>query len=408
MKPITELFLRALRKEAAGTVIHDPGGLRGKVRSTVKGMSVSFVYRYRSNGTTREVSCGTWPRDSLANIRKKRDTIKAAIVNGSDPALERAVERLRRHKERVQHADDLRAEIAALQSRQTVADCLTRWRQLNPVKREAERERLLEHDVIPVIGNLPAEEVARRHITAIVDGIIARGAPVMAGQCLSTLRTFFRWAKSRDLVKSDPTEGIPKPQAKERDRVLSESEIIELHRLLPLAHLDVRLVHCVWALLATCARSGELMAARWEHVDFTGRTWRIPETKNGKAHTIYLSDFAAAHFETLHAYLMGDRVAPFTPTRLATDILNRQKGTRRVSAEAVRLNLPGGTWTAHDLRRTGATMMGRLGVDPHVIERCLNHTDPVKVRRIYQRQELEGEQRDAWSLLGARLTEICR
>ena len=67
------------------------------------------------------------------------------------------------------------------------------------------------------------------------------------------------------------------------------------------------------------------------------------------------------------------------------------------------LELAGGKWTPHDLRRTGATMMGVLGVRPDVIEKCLNHVEQNKLVRTYQRQKLEVEQTDAWHLLGVRL-----
>ena len=66
--------------------------------------------------------------------------------------------------------------------------------------------------------------------------------------------------------------------------------------------------------------------------------------------------------------------------------------------------LTGGKWTPHDLRRTGATMMGDLGIAPDVIEKCLNHTEENKVKRIYQRQKLEAEQGEAWQKLGERLS----
>ena len=65
--------------------------------------------------------------------------------------------------------------------------------------------------------------------------------------------------------------------------------------------------------------------------------------------------------------------------------------------------LTGGPWTPHDLRRTGATMMGELGVIGEVIERCLNHVEQNKLKRIYQRHELKAEKREAWRLLGERL-----
>lgn len=65
--------------------------------------------------------------------------------------------------------------------------------------------------------------------------------------------------------------------------------------------------------------------------------------------------------------------------------------------------LPGGKWTPHDLRRTGATLMGSLGVHGDVIEKCLNHKEENKLKRVYQRQELKAEQAHAWRVLGDRL-----
>ena len=68
------------------------------------------------------------------------------------------------------------------------------------------------------------------------------------------------------------------------------------------------------------------------------------------------------------------------------------------------LVLTGGKWTPHDLRRTGATLMGDLGIAPDVIEKCLNHTEENKVKRTYQRQKMELEQAQAWRVLGDRLS----
>lgn len=75
----------------------------------------------------------------------------------------------------------------------------------------------------------------------------------------------------------------------------------------------------------------------------------------------------------------------------------------RRSAKAQALLLPGGKWTPHDLRRTGATIMTALGVLPEVAERCLNHTEENKVKRTYQRHSYAAEMAAAWHLLGDRL-----
>lgn len=55
----------------------------------------------------------------------------------------------------------------------------------------------------------------------------------------------------------------------------------------------------------------------------------------------------------------------------------------------------------HDLRRTGATIMGELGVDGEVIERCLNHVEPNRRKRIYQRQQTETQKPRRGDCLGS-------
>ena len=76
------------------------------------------------------------------------------------------------------------------------------------------------------------------------------------------------------------------------------------------------------------------------------------------------------------------------------------------SARQQTLVLPGGKWTPHDLRRTGATMMTALGVLPEVAERCLNHIEENRLKRIYQRHNYRAEMTNAWEVLGKRLQEL--
>ena len=91
------------------------------------------------------------------------------------------------------------------------------------------------------------------------------------------------------------------------------------------------------------------------------------------------------------------------PNRLETGS-GQDKSPCRGSPLVEALILPGGKWTAHDLRRTGSTIMAELGVRPDVIERCLNHTEQDRMKRIYQRHSYHEEMREAWRLLGDRLT----
>jgi len=93
--------------------------------------------------------------------------------------------------------------------------------------------------------------------------------------------------------------------------------------------------------------------------------------------------------------------------------VTRRLTDRQTRAEPVKgrknstdLDLPGGHWTQHDLRRTGATIMGELGFAKEVIDRCLNHKEPKKVTRTYQRQQMMPQRQAAFEALGAHLAKL--
>jgi integrase len=256
-------------------------------------------------------------------------------------------------------------------------------------------------------------------LVGILDKVVERGALVMANNLFGELRQFYNFAMAREWVEGHPLAGLTKEniggRQKERDRYLSQEEIVELRQRLPAANLLRTTELAIWIMLSTCCRVGELSQAQWKDVDLERGEWLIPagHSKNAKAHTVFLSEFSQVQFLELQA-LTGE-TEWCLPSRdgerhiclksIAKQIRDRMRVeplSNRTKATGALL-LPGGAWTPHDLRRTGATMMGELGVRGDVIERCLNHVEPNKLRRIYQRHELKAEQREAWRLLGERL-----
>ena len=325
----------------------------------------------------------------------------------------------------------LRTEKAIVESRPTVKDLFERWASVDLIRHKdggREIRRMFEKDVLPVIGTTPLEDVGKSHVTAVTDALLARGVPRMAKMIFSLVRQMFRFGVDRDLIKADPTATIRKAKIGgadvERDRVLSEDEIQQLALKIPASGITRSTEAAIWITLATCCRIGELLSAHWEDIDVNRRTWRIPpeNSKNKKPHTISLSDFAMIHFNQLRE-ISG--TTPWCyPNRngtqaVCTKTITKQLGdrqrldkapmSRRAKEDyASSLSLPGGKWTPHDLRRTGATMMVSLGVLPEVAERCLNHLEQNKVKRIYQRHSYEQEMRAGWESLGARLAHLSK
>lgn len=431
-----------------GRRLADGNGVYGIVRAGHSGVGVLFRWRYRSSGKLKDYTLGTWPSKTLAEIRESRRQAEADLKAGRDPGVAKQEERLRKQAEQAENVAAQRTRIAEVQeklSRQTVQALFERWTSVDLIRRKdggQEIRRMFEKDVLPTLGALPVEDVRKGHITAVTDALLARGVTRMAKLIFSLIRQMFRFAVDRDIIEFDPTASIRKAKIggkdTERDRVLSEEEIRALAKQTPAAGLTISAQAAIWIALSTCCRIGELLNARWDHVDLEKGTWWIPpeNTKNSKAHTVFLSPFALEKFLQLQEFAGGQlarrresdpKAKPLPwiyPNRhnngpVCSKTITKQLGDRQRPGlkpmkgrakedKASALVLVGGKWGPHDLRRTGATLMVMLGVLPEVAERCLNHLEQNRVKRTYQRHSYENEMREAWHLLGERIALLTR
>lgn len=424
MAKLTIKEMEALTPANIGENIRDDGGLRGKVRANSKtknGVSVTFVFRYKWETRTIDLPCGTWPRHTLPSIRKVRDAAKTKLEAKVDPATANRVAALEKKVQQTQAIVHLEEKL----TRSTTAGLFKYWCEVDLARRKdggKEVIRGFNKDVLPAIGQLRAEDVTKADVMRIIDAILARGAKRMAKRFLSEMRQMFGFGLDREIVHADPTARIKKDKiggkSVERDRVLSESEIKAFASQLPAANFTTSTECALWIMLSTGCRVGEISRARWQDIDLAAGTWVIPEehAKNDKEFTIYLSDFAQDQFRRLlelksnDTWIYPDRSGQ---THVCTKSISKQVGDRqRTSAMKNRtqatgtLILSGGHWTCHDLRRTAATTMGNLRVQSDIIEKCLNHAEENKLKRVYQRQANTEQMRDAWRLLGKRLRLI--
>lgn len=325
----------------------------------------------------------------------------------------------------------------------------------------AELRRSFEKDVLPAIGTKPVHEVTEHDLRALFRAMVKRGVHRMTVRTYNDLVQLFAWAEKRKpwrglMIDGNPAELLeiekilPPGSAPERprERVLSADELRELRGIFD----DMEAVYAaapagrkyetarplkkesqlaLWLCLSTACRIGELLMARWEHVNFETGEWFVPadNTKTGADWRVYLSDFARRQFKALHA-LTGDTPYCF-PARAArgeepalhvcVKSVSKQVGDRQMQfkhragpmknrrhdnsltlADGVN-----GEWTPHDLRRTAATMMQALGVLPDIIDRCQNHVlAGSRVRRHYMHHDYADEKREAWAKLGERLDLI--
>lgn len=437
MGKLTDLLIKSVQAGPRDLQLSDGGGL---VLRVGRGSNEkSFYYRYKCGNSSKWLRLGPYPAVSLKEARILASAIDLKRKQGVDPIKEREQEAARAKEEQAEAA---RLQAAESQ-RISVHELFRRWAEVDLVRRKdggSEVKRMFSKDVLPIIGDLAVEDVRKGHITGVTDALLARGVTRMAKSVFSLMRQMFRFAVDRDIIEFDPSAAIRKAKIggkdTERDRVLSDDEIRSLARQIPDANLSTQAESAVWIALATCCRIGELLSSKWADVDLEQRKWRItPEqSKNGKSHTIHLSDFSLSQFKILKSHSdnmlsVARDVDPSAkppvwifPNRqrdgsVCSKTITKQLGDRqRMGKEPMKgraradiagsLLLAGGKWGPHDLRRTGATIMVKLGVLPEVAERCLNHTEQNKVKRIYQRHSYEVEMQEAWTILGKRLESL--
>ncbi|MDP1649299.1 MAG: integrase family protein [Rubrivivax sp.] len=310
----------------------------------------TWVLRTRMGGTWQVRQLGDWPTVGLHLARQRAQDGRIELA----PTLP---------DNNVSHA-------LATFKREYIA---TRYRTEGARK---ESGAMLDRALAGVAGrNLSS--LRRLDLTTAVQALADR--PNTASKSLALMKQFTGWATARGLLDVDPLGGVTAGRLglqsyAPRERVLGAAELRALwQRTDPDAHA------LRFGFLTAC-RIGE--ALQWVPDQVAGDIWTIPETKSGRPHTVPLTPEAAA-------------LLPLPNPRPVYVSL------------AQRLKRSGATWTAHDLRRTAATMMREAGVPVHDVEAVLNHAPP-RLVRVYQRHDPLAAKAAALAALAERLDEILR
>lgn len=434
-------------------MLSDGDGLYLRVRNDG---SKTWVFIYTHGDKRKKLTIGDANSFGLAEARAEADFARVSLAEGVDPIERREAAKV--------VADTAVREVNETEKRRLALDLsfgemLRAWL-ADGVKRKdgnKELQRAFNKDVLPALAERPVRLVTEHDLRNVLRGIVARGANRQSVVMARDLGQLFSWAEKRQPWRRLLAEGNPAALVEvdkivdpdydmdnERSRTLSVHEIRELRDIFKgmeaafEAASDKRSAqrpvmketqHALWVSLSTACRIGELLMARWEHVDLEAKTWFIPKSNvkktRGKSqdHMIYLSAFAVAQFEGLKAHT-GDTSWCFParnqPGHVNVKSVAKQVGDRQHQFKArkalknrrndnslVLARGANGDWTPHDMRRTAATMMQALKVPLDTIDRCQNHLLPgSKVRRHYFIHEYAEEKREAWRMLGERLETI--
>jgi integrase len=225
--------------------------------------------------------------------------------------------------------------------------------------------------------------------------MVAAGAPGRANHTLAAIKKLMNWAVDRGMIEINPIAGL-KPPTKiiPRDRILSDKEIVPFIEAAKAEGFPFGTIYQV--LLLTAQRRGEVTNMRWSEIDFDRAVWVIPgaKAKNGLAHEVPLSSPVVELLQSVPRFQGSDFVFTTTGT---TPVSGLGKAKYRVERAVGTFD-----WWTHDLRRTAASGMARLGIAPHVVEKVLNHKTGMisGVAAVYNRYAYLAERRtalDTWA-----------
>ena len=374
---LTDKTLRSLKiKNSKRTYVWD-SKLKGfGVRLEPSGKK-SFVLKYRFKGHQRMVTLAQYPGLSLAEARSRAHAILGRAHEGIDP----------------NQTDLLPSKVG------TFADILDTYieKHCATATRENTRkevERTLRKEFLPGWRHRDITEIRKPDVITVIDAILDRGHPSTANHAFANINHLFNWEVSRGVIALSPCHGLLTPAPKKsRERVLSDTELATVWQAVKETPYPFGTI--VQLLILTGQRRGEVTGMRWDHVDLTDAVWTLPPecTKNKREHLVPLSPDAIAIFE---------RTPRVSETLVFSARSSKTKTFSGFSKSKRRLDEQCGLtpWTLHDLRRTVATGLARLDVNPHVIERALNHVSGsfAGVAGTYNRYSYFNETRDALNL----------
>jgi integrase len=389
---LTEAAITAAARRAAAALqritLTDPAQRGLQLRITPRGRRSWVLYIRDAAGRPRRFPLGAHPEIGVAQARRAASALREQVRLGADPI---AAARQRRADARTSTppASDTLRSLVALYGAQR-GHTLRSW---------GEHVRRIQS----VFGPHLDTALADLRLGALQLQADRWAAKYSATAAVQFLRPILKWASApgRAYVAKDLLELTAPATTIRRDRVLDRDE---LARLLPvlIASPSVYALALRFILL-TLARRQEVAGMVWREVDLDRATWTLPaaRAKSDRAHIVPLSRQA-------HTLLAARLPEISSPDALIFPAPHGGMLTlwHRACLQFMAASGTSG-WHRHDLRRTGATMLGELGVEPHIIEAALNHTSiHSPLAATYNRARYRPQVADALELLADTLDSI--
>lgn len=408
---LTDLVVKQAKPPQAGRVeLWDEKVSGLLLRITANGArSWSVFYRFKAE--QRRLTLGDYRAEdavghglTLGEARKAARAVLRDVDDGRDPQAAKVAAKRSAIAEARREGDTF----TVLAERWLASKAAAEWRP----KTRIEFSRIVERELVPVLGDLAPEAVTKKQIRTLYDRIAVRSES-MAKHSLAVLRLLYLWAADEDHVDAMPVFPKRGTQSRKRTRVLEESELRAVVGALgagigkePKPERVEPMAEAFRLMLLTGQRRGEVLSMRWADVteEKDGAWWTIPAErhKGGRDHRVPLTTPAVDALKRLHTITGSEEwifPAPKAGAKLPY-VGNPQKAAERLwDASGVK------GATIHDLRRSCATYIVRLSVPRLVVGKVLGHADTDVTGR-YDKHAYDREKRAALRKWAAELDRI--
>ena len=398
IKRLTDRGLKALKATGKRYEVATGDNYPGLFLRVSTNGDVSFLFRYQLHGRRRKIVIGNYPAQKLTDLLTKYLDLSQKVKNGTDP-LE------------AKQKESYNPSIKDF-STEYLQNCKSRDLSPQTIK---EYERIFNQYIfkkwgsIPTLGSIKVSELRRREISLLVNyiatkmpntyrGTVTMGAPTQANRVLAVISGLCKFAVENELLEFNPALGVRKPgKVKTKDRYLSMDEIKITHDIIKKS--GKRMIFDAFMLaLLTGQRLSQIASLRLDYVKDGLIEFPAKKMKGGKKHEIYLSYQTKEIIEQrITDGLTTDYVFPGVKnnSHVHPDSLKRALSRLQPLMEDVKVP----KFSFHDLRRTIATHLNRLGYKG--IDRAILGHSATGITDIhYNRYDLAGEIKSALTSWG--------
>jgi integrase len=342
----------------------------GGTTKSVRGLEVcvlangkrSFYLCRWAHGKSQRVRLGSYPEMTVEQARRKAMEENAAIEAGHDPSVDRAKKRA---EWTFKELFDWYLEYHAKQR-----------------KRSWGRDKANFENHLSEIAPLPVSKVTKPLIRQTHAKIGQKAGPYAANRVLALVSAIFSKAIAHDhFGGANPAHGVEAFPEQSRDRRLTAAEVPRLLAAIT-EEPNETLRDFILMLLFTGARRSNVLAMRWDEIDFDAATWRIPLTKSGRPQFVPLENAELSILRRRKAN-GSPWVFPGRSDNTTGHLTRPEHGWERILNRAEIENL-----RLHDLRRTLGSWMVDTGASLPVIGQALHHQSQATTA-IYARLSLD-------------------